>query len=267
MVYDNPVFQRLLFQRVGGFFRNTVHDPGRTCAVCCGPTSGGELCSRCVGHREEFGARLADHVFILTYVRGWQSRGGIHQSAHTVRAYKQSPPAPKCADDMALMIRAATAIHSDCIEKRSGGPWSIVTFVPSERRPAREHPVAELTRQVSRNNGGENRIVLDIGPGFAGQPDRTVQPDRFTVPAEFRERVANRNVLLVEDTWTSGAKLQSAAVALHDAGARIVTALCVARWCNDEWRAHKELLDSCTAPYDALVCPTTGGSCPVGDRL
>jgi hypothetical protein len=75
MVYDNPVFQRLLFQRVGGFFRNTVHDPGRTCAVCCGPTSGGELCSRCVGHRE-FGARLADHVFILTYVRGVaESRG------------------------------------------------------------------------------------------------------------------------------------------------------------------------------------------------
>lgn len=259
---SNIMLQRLLFRRVGGFFHNIVRDPSRTCPVCCAPKGSGELCPKCTEHRAGFGTRLADNVFILTYVRGRQSQGSIHQSAHTVRAYKQTPPAPKCADDMALMVRAATEIHSDCIEKRSGGPWSVVTFVPSLSRPGPEHPVAELARQVSRNNNGDNRILLDIGPGFTNQPERTVRSDRFDVPERFRQRIRHQNVLLVDDTWTSGAKLQSAAVTLHDAGANFVTALCVARWCRDDWSDHKELLDSCDAPYDALICPTTGGSCP-----
>jgi hypothetical protein len=51
-------------------------------------------------------------------------------------------------------------------------------------------------------------------------------------------------------------------VALHDAGAKTVVAFCVARWCRDNWQDHKKLLDSCSAPYDALICPTTGGACP-----
>jgi hypothetical protein len=143
-----------------------------------------------------------------------------------------------------------------------GGPWSTVTFVPSEKRPGPTHPVAALARQVSRNNESGNRLLLGTGPGFSTPPERTVRHDRFSVPAQHVGRVEGRRVLLIDDTWTTGAKVQSAAVALHDAGAISVTALCVARWCRDDWPDHKALLDGCTAPYDALICPTTGGSCP-----
>ena len=254
--------RQLLLLRVGGFFRNTVHDPELTCPTCRGPSENGQLCQKCAEHRAGFGGLLADSVLILTYVRGWQKGGVIHQSAHTVRAYKNSPPAVKCSQDMALMILAATSIHGDCIEKRCGGPWSSVTFVPSKNRPGPSHPVAELARQVSRNSGNQNRFRLAVGPGFSDPPDRTVRADRFTVSAEYADRVNGQHVLLVDDTWISGAKVQSAAVALHNAGARLVTALCVARWCRDNWPDHKELLDSCSEPYDAFVCPTTGGKCP-----
>jgi hypothetical protein len=253
--------QELLRQRVGGFFHNTSRDPGSTCPTCYGPGLNGSLCSKCAEHRAGFGARLADEVLILTYVRGRQT-GLPHQSAHTVRAYKNSPPAVKCAQDMALMVLAATAIHGDCIERHVGGPWSSVTFVPSRSRPGKSHPVAELARQVSRNNGNENRLLLEVGPGFSTAPERTVRHDRFLVPDRHLDRVQDRSVLVVDDTWTSGAKIQSAAVALHDAGAKTVIALCVARWCRDNWADHRELLDRCAAPYDAFVCPTTGGACP-----
>jgi hypothetical protein len=252
--------QQLLLQRVGGFFRNTVRDPDRICPICYGPGQGGKL-QKCAEHRAGFGARLADKVLILTYVRG-QAAGKIHQSAHTVRAYKNSPPAEKCAQDMALMVLAATTIHADCIEKFVGKPWSTVTFVPSAKRPGSTHPVAELARQVSRNNGNENRLLLAPGPGFSESPDRTVRHDRFSVPGQYVDRVSGRTVLLIDDTWTSGAKIQSAAVALHDAGAESVVALCVSRWCRDDWSDHKALLDRCSAPYDAFICPTTGGACP-----
>jgi phosphoribosylpyrophosphate synthetase len=160
---------------------------------------------------------------------------------------------------MALVIRAASDLHSDCIEAHCGDPWSSVTFVPSRTHPDKSHPVAELARQVQRNNRAANRLLLGIGPGF--DTERTVRADQFIVPPEYADRVADRHVLLVEDTWVSGAKIQSAAVALHDAGAAQVTALCVARWCRDDWPAHKGLLDSCTLPYDPLICPVTGGAC------
>lgn len=248
-------YQRLLLRRVGGFFRNTVHDPERTCVVCCAPQDIGALCANCADHRAEFGDRLADSVLILTYVRGRQPRMP-HQSAHTVRAYKRAQPVERCAEDMALMVRAASDLHSDCIEAQCGGPWSSVTFVPSRTHPDGAHPVAELARQIRRNNGAKNRFLLGIGTGF--DAERTVRADRFTVPPEYVDRVAGKHVLLIEDTWVSGAKVQSAAVSLHDAGAARVTALCVARWCRDDWPAHKELLDSCTVPYDALTCPVTG---------
>src|SRR5213082_98305 len=97
--------RELLVRRVGGFFRNTVHDPGRTCSVCFAPSGGGSLCARCAEQRAIFGRRLAGQVLVLTYVRGRSVKGPIHQSAHTVRAYKLTPPARKCADDMALMVR------------------------------------------------------------------------------------------------------------------------------------------------------------------
>jgi pyrimidine operon attenuation protein/uracil phosphoribosyltransferase len=204
---------------------------------------------------------LADRVFILTYVRGYRP-GPIHQSAYTVRFYKTVPPVPRCAADMALMVRAAGMIHSDCVEKAAGAPWSAVTFVSSASRPGAVHPVAELARQIKRNNAAENRLLLEPGTGFSAEPDRSVRPDRFMVPAAYVDRIRNRHVLLVDDTWTTGSKLQSAAVALHDAGARNVTALCVARWCRDDWPEHRTFLDRLATPYDAMICPTTGGACP-----
>lgn len=258
MIDQRAQYRGLLRRRVGGFCHNTILDSARTCAVCRAPRGPGDLCANRAEHRAEFGERLATNVLILTYVRGRQP-GALHQSAHTVRAYKQPRPVARCAHDMALMVRAASDLHSDCIQAHCGGPWSSVTFVPSRSRPDGSHPVAELARQVQRNNGRANRLLLGTGPGF--DAERTVPVDRFTVPPEYADRVVDRHVLLVEDTWVSGANVQSAAVTLRDAGAARVTALCVARWCRDDWPAHQELLDSCTLPYDPLTCPVIGGTC------
>lgn len=251
--------RKVLKERVGGFFNNTVHTT-ETCRTCAAPTDANTLCHKCGEHVDEFGIRLADHISILTYARGWTPGGIPHQSAHTVRAYKQSPPAPKCADDLALMVLAATFIHGKCMQRAIGQPWTAITFVPSVNHPGPDHPVVELARQVVCTSAQENRFMLDLGPG-AGDTARTVRPDRFIVPDRFRRNVADQHVIVVDDTWTSGAKMQSAAVTLHDAGAASVTGLCVDRWCDYRIPSHKRLLDSCTLPYDAFVCPVTGDNC------
>jgi len=69
-------------------------------------------------------------------------------------------------------------------------------------------------------------------------------------------------VLVVEDTWVSGATAQSAAITLKDAGATAVTVLAVARWLRNDWPDHRMVIDGLTEPYDALVCPVTGAACP-----
>ena len=81
------------------------------------------------------------------------------------------------------------------------------------------------------------------------------------MPAESLDRVEGRHVLLLDDTWTTGSKLQSAAVALRQAGAAAVTGLCVARWCRWDWPDHAALLDDLDVPYDPLLCPATDGTC------
>ncbi|MGJ7907882.1 hypothetical protein ACOQFL_15540 [Actinopolyspora sp. H202] len=257
----NETLRNALLDRVGGFFRNTVRRNGETCSVCTGPVAspGAKDCGVCALRRAEFGNRLADQVVPLTYVRGNQQQKK-HQSAHTVLSYKRPSAAEKSVKDLCLMIMAATSIHASCIAALMNRMWQSVTFVPSVNNPGPSHPVAQLARQVAFNNDADNRLTLDLGPGIELDP-RAVRSDRFVVPEHYRDRVAGKHVLLVEDTWTSGAKVQSAAVALREAGADHVTALCAARWCRHDWESHRWLLDSRTEPYDAYVCPVSDDIC------
>ncbi len=187
----------------------------------------------------------------------------MHQSVHTMHAYKQEIPAPQCADDLAMMAAGATRIHRGCIAGSSDSSWDTVTFVPSKRYPGARHPIVELARKIKGAEIPDRRALLELGPGIE-YDDRSVRADRFNVPDKYRERVQGRHVLLLDDTWVTGAKIQSAAVTLRDAGASRVTALCVARWCKVSWSDHKALLDSRTDPYDPFVCPVSGKNCVEG---
>lgn len=67
---------------------------------------------------------------------------------------------------------------------------------------------------------------------------------------------------VVEDAWVSGSKAQSAALALKAAGAARVTVLALAKWLRYDWQDHRALIDTLADPYDATLCPVTGGACP-----
>ncbi|NLT57181.1 MAG: hypothetical protein GXX79_21990 [Actinomycetales bacterium] len=243
--------------RVGGFFCNTRREAGLTCQVCTGPATA-SLCGRCATQRRTYGDRLADRVLTLTYVRGRMPSN--HQSVYTVFAYKNlTHPVGKCLTDLGLMIKAATALHGDCIAREAGGPWTVVTFVPSAARPGLSHPVSQFVHYVAGASRPET-VVLDLGPS-AAIADRQVLPDRFAVPDHAHATIVGQHVLILDDTWTSGAKAQSAALAVRAAGADQITILCVARWCRYDLDDHRALLDTCTEPYDPAVCPVGSTAC------
>lgn len=159
------------------------------------------------------------------------------------------------------MATGATFVHGRCIAATTGW-WQAVTFVPSAARPGGEHPVADLARAVHSVHDDTAKVALKVGPGLGEPPARAPRPDRFVVPTVYQPVISDRHVLVVDDTWVSGTKSQSAAIALKDAGAARVTILCVTRWLRYDWDDHRQLIETLDEPYDAMRCPVTGGGCP-----
>jgi hypothetical protein len=245
-----------LNDRVGGFFCNTIRDG--TCTVCTGPAAG-SLCSQCRIARKQYGTDLADLVVPLAYAKG--RLNPPHQSEHHVYRYKRKPPAPRCAQDLQLMMLVAAILHARCLDSVVK-PWSAVTFVPSADRPGPAHPCVDLARQVAAQRPEASHVLLDIGPEYAEEPSRVPRCRRFVLDEQHAAAVAGRHVLVVDDTWVSGDKSQSAALALKRAGASAVTVLCAARWLRNDWEDHQAFIQTLNEPYDARRCPVTGGRCP-----
>jgi phosphoribosylpyrophosphate synthetase len=96
------------------------------------------------------------------------------------------------------------------------------------------------------------RVGLELGPVNAS---RVANANRFAVPDKWRPRVEGKRVLLVDDTWTTGTSLQSAAAVLKNAGAASVTGLCVARWLSWNWAPDASLLEKVTVEaFDPFNC-------------
>ena len=103
----------------------------------------------------------------------------------------------------------------------------VVTMVPSTTRPP-PHPFEQ---------------ALELLPGLAPTVQTVLRPGSGKIgrnsPSDsgyetMREMDGDR-VLLVDDTWTTGSHLQSAASALSLAGADVVAAVVVGRVIHTDW--------------------------------
>ncbi len=147
---------------------------------------------------------------------------------HTVlRGYKDAAVAEarrRFSSLVELLLAGFVARHGCCVERVVGGVVDMVVPVPPTRRPGRP-PLAGLgPAQWS----GRVRPVLARGPG----PLRHLAASRHGYVMAGRQaaaEVAGRRVVLLDDTLTTGARAQSAAVALSEAGAGPVTVLVVGR--------------------------------------
>jgi hypothetical protein len=89
---------------------------------------------------------------------------------------------------------------------------------------------------------------------------RALRPDNFQI--EFATTLPE-HVLVIDDSWVSGANAQSAAAVLKVAGVREVSVLTVSRVLNPAFDATKRFLrEPRPAVCDPKICPWTGGGCP-----
>jgi hypothetical protein len=218
--------------------RTTIYPPepaGRpgVCAVCRGPARAGYVrCYQCAQHDLLGPGLLADAVAPVSYaVKGTAFAAGLWR-------YK-SWRSPDLEARTALLALLLTFLHDHggCVWRHAGMPApGRLAVVPTGCGRPGPHPLLEMAGPYLRLP----TTGLVIRPGEQG---RDPNPDRF-----ISERTGpGASVLLLDDSWVSGASAQSAAAALKRAGARHVAVVVLGR--------HVDPADPGSASLAARLAP------------
>jgi hypothetical protein len=215
-----------------------------TCAVCRGPVRAGYArCYQCERHALLGHGLLADAVVPVSYtIRGTALADDLWR-------YKSrpSPAAPARARVLALLL-AFLHDHAACVWRHAVmPPPGRLAVVPAGSGRPGPHPLSGLVSPYLPGLRGPS-CGLAIRPGHQG---RDLDLDRFRAA-----RVpAGASVLLLDDTWVTGASAQSAAAALKLAGARHVAIVVLGRHVNPADPAAAPLLGALApARYDPFAC-------------
>jgi hypothetical protein len=230
----------------GGYLRNPVRMKQATCADCLTPVGVYELCYSCKGHHDRTG--LADAIAFLTYAVAGQKSG------HVMRGYKASRPVTEHRQVVGLLLLVALGNHTRCAEVLAGRPVTHWVVVPSLPAKSSAHPLRSLVA------GRAVGIEVPLLAAASVQQPRAVNSEHFTCGMRLPEE---SHVLLIDDTWATGGHVQSAALALREAGAARVSALVVARWLKEDYGGNKRFIaDLANRDYDPGICPWTSSGCP-----
>lgn len=235
----------------GRYLHNATFTRGTTCTVCATPVNHAldACCPQC---RQLTGSAysIGDRVGILIYAVQYDT-----QAYRLVQQYKGDFPGP----DHVLVMRSLLALglrgHVECDLKLSGFRpremgWAVV---PSSKG---RNTLSRLVRGLAARP--QNQVPLDVARH--GFEKHTFRPANFTVPAGTP---VPRHVLLVDDSWVSGANAQSAAAALKLAGAQDVSIFAVSRILKPTYEPTKRFLSAFgQRSFDSSICPWTGAECP-----
>jgi hypothetical protein len=122
--------------------------------------------------------------------------------------------------------------HERCLAEIAGTDgFELVTTVPSgDLARDRHHPLRWVVGELIGPVRDRHEHLLHRSPLQLAA--RQFNPAKYVAS----RRLQGEAVLLLDDTWTTGASAQSAAAALLDAGAGAVAAVVIGRHINREWR-------------------------------
>lgn len=185
------------------------------CASCRVPVRAGRArCYWCDKYRECLPALLPSAVVPVAYA----AKGSTH-AANLWRYKSAGPGAAAARAALSALLLVFLRDHGRCVWRQAGMPGpSHVAVVPSGRGRPGTHPLQALAAPYLKLPWIHLSAGPDRPPAF--DPD----PWRFHL-----ERAAGASVLLLDDTWTSGASAISAAAALRLAGARSVAIVVLGR--------------------------------------
>jgi predicted amidophosphoribosyltransferase len=217
-------------ERQRNYLRNPLPPGDGICAVCRSTAGDGfTLCYQCSQHHSAAGEQLADIVAPISY----SIKGGQH--AWHLIVYKADQPSAPARYNLSALGIMYLAHHWDCLTTVLGGPFTHIVTVPSTRGRQGPHPI---------DSAITNRIALTVlrpvaNPAYTAE-DRDFHEDRFYLPPNS---AAGGRVLLVDDTWTTGGRIQSLAFRLKSVGALAVAVVVLGRHVNPGYGPSKPLVE------------------------
>jgi hypothetical protein len=190
------------------------------CQLCRGPAwPGRERCYRCYRYGQCLPGLLPDVVVPVAYA----AKGG-HHATNLWRYKSRQPGAAEAGAALRALLLVFLRDHGSCVWRSARMPRpSHVAVVPSRRGRSGTHPLQRLAAPYLTLSWVRLGLARQDDPS-AHDPD----PSLFT-----SQRLAKASVLLLDDTWTTGASATSAAAALRLAGARSVAVVVLGRHLDD----------------------------------
>jgi predicted amidophosphoribosyltransferase len=225
----------------GNFMLAPRRGPG-VCEICFNLTAGYRRCYACTKN-----ASCLDAFLPISY------SVGLEQLHHVLRSYKRldNDIGRRFCLDLAAVLWHFLQLHETCVARQAGvEAFELVTTVPS-RDPQRR--LEQIVSQLVGPTAARHEVLLtrDSEP-----PAHRFEPRKFTAV----RRLEAVSILLIDDTWTTGASAQSAAAALKRGGASRVAAVTIGRHLNRAWHENDRRLRSITQPFDwdhCALCATS----------
>lgn len=211
------------------------------CATCFNLTDGYERCYSCAN-----GQSVVDAVVPISYSVAGET---LHRA---LSGYKRlpTPVALPLRLELARTVRRYLDQHEACLARAAGTPgFEVVSTVPSgDRHRDDEHPLRQLVSVALGTSRSRHERLLCRTAFHTGE--RAYDFLKFIALRPFD----GESVLLIDDTWTTGANVQSAGAALKAAGAGRIAAVVVGRHVHREWRENDLRLKALEGPFDWSRC-------------
>jgi predicted amidophosphoribosyltransferase len=219
-----------------------------------GPRAGPDVCSTCFNLTDGFDrcyacvqcGNLLDAVSPISYSVAHE------QLHHALASYKRltGAIARRVGVQLAAVLWRYLDAHEACVARAVGvDSFPLVATVPSgDRARDQRHPLRWIVGEVlgptrERHQRLLQRSTAEVDP-------RAFDPAKYVAVRPLDGEA----VLLIDDTWTTGANAQSAAAALKAAGAGRLAAVVIGRHVNREWHENDRRLNALGPSFDWSRC-------------
>lgn len=211
------------------------------CRVCFNLTDGYEQCYRC--------ARRSVRLDAVAPISYSIAREPLHSA---LVGYKrlEGGVARRLSLELAAVLWRYLAVHERCIAHAADAErFELVTTVPSgSRERDQSHPLRRIVGELVAPTRARYEPLL--ARSATAVAPRAFEPSKF----EPTRELAGQAVLLIDDTWTTGASAESAAAALRRAGAGPIAAVVIGRYLNREWHQNARRLQAIRRRFDWGSC-------------
>lgn len=216
------------------------------CATCWRDVDRFSRCYKCHSHRAAAPCSLADVVApIALAVAGEQFAYDLWQYKNHANEAIRKRKTRSLAAVLAQFLHA----HESCLATACGvSEFDLVTVVPSTRKRL-DHPLAPmLSRTIGRTSGRYANVLTSTTGAIS---EHAFHVERFSTSADL----TGRRVLLIDDTWATGANAQSASARLKLAGAECVAVVVLGRWFDADHAPSQRYLETARKrPFTWSAC-------------